>query len=222
MTQKNVTDLAFCDDALLYKPENTLMPILDFIHDRKLPVHLHTPNGLHLRFAEEKLMTRLFEAGFRTLRFGFESSASKHTRDTCGKVARKEVRERIAVIKKCGFNSADIGIYTMAGLPEQTPDDVLDEMEFIGSLDVQVKPVFLSPVPSTPLYNRYLPQFPSLATDPLWHNDAFFITQLEGWDTDKMEMIRLKARAINADHCGSGFAADRTSFTRVARAFSKN
>jgi hypothetical protein len=201
----NVKALAFCDDALLVNPEHGLYPLIDYIRDNNIQVTLHTPNGLHLRYATEPLMQRLYDAGFRTLRFGFESSLSKHKSDTCGKIQRDNLTESIRSIKNCGFSGTDIGIYIMAGLNDQTPQDVIDEMEFIGSLDVQVKPVFLSPVPSTPLYKKYLSRFPQLATNPLWHNDTFFITQLPHWDDEAVENVRYTSKVINARHTGSGF-----------------
>jgi radical SAM superfamily enzyme YgiQ (UPF0313 family) len=198
--EKKVTDFAFCDDALLYKPQVALIPVLDFVKKRGFNLRFHTPNGLHLRFVEENLMMQLREAGFKTLRFGYESSALKHKDDTCGKGIRKEVAEKIALILKCGFKSSEIGVYIMAGLKDQTPTEVLEEMDFIGSLGINVKPVFLSPVPGTPIYKSYIKQFPQLGYDPLWHNDSFFITQLPGWNTDLVEEIRLKARSLNSAH----------------------
>jgi hypothetical protein len=198
--EKKVTDFAFCDDALLYKPQVALIPVLEFVKKSGFNLRFHTPNGLHLRFVEEDLMMQLREAGFKTLRFGYESSALKHRDDTCGKGIRKEVAEKIALIKKCGFKSSEVGVYIMAGLKDQTPSEVLEEMDFIGSLGINVKPVFLSPVPGTPLYKNYIQQFPQLGHDPLWHNDSFFITQLPGWNTDLVEEIRLKARALNSAH----------------------
>lgn len=198
--EKKVTDFAFCDDALLYKPHVALIPVLEFVKKNDYKLRFHTPNGLHLRYVEENLMLQLREAGFKTLRFGYESSAPKHKNDTCGKGIRKEVAEKIAIIKKCGFKSSEVGVYIMAGLKDQTPTEVLEEMDFIGSLGINVKPVFLSPVPGTPLYKNYIQQFPQLGYDPLWHNDSFFITQLPGWNTDLVEEIRLKARALNSAH----------------------
>lgn len=222
VNSRNITDFAFYDDALLYKPENVLIPLLDYIKSRNYHIRLHTPNGLHLRFTESKLIKRLFDAGFRTLRFGFESSSGKHSKDTCGKVRLDEFRNKIGMIIDCGFIPKDIGIYIMAGLPDQSPQDVIDDMEFVNSLGIQAKPVFLSPVPHTPIFNSYIEQFPKLKTDPLWHNDVFFITQLRGWDAYKVELIRLMARSMNAAYSGSGAADMRRSLTSEARDFSKN
>ncbi len=198
VSKKGIIDFAFYDDALLFKPQQSILPLLDYIKKQGFKLRFHTPNGLHLRFTNESLVIRLKDAGFRTLRFGYESSAGKHKIDTCGKIMRNEVAQKISIIKKCGFISSEIGIYIMAGLKDQRPQEVMEEMDFIGSLGINVKPVFLSPVPGTALFEYYANQFPLLRKDPLWHNDSFFITKLPGWDSEKIEEIRLKARKLNA------------------------
>jgi radical SAM superfamily enzyme YgiQ (UPF0313 family) len=77
----------------------------------------------------------------------------------------------------------------MAGLSGQLPADVIKEIEFAASLSVKVKPVFLSPVPHTPLYEKYAAIFPELNADPLQHNDTFFITRLPGWNAEEAQRI---------------------------------
>lgn len=195
--QQHITDFSFFDDALLYKPENVLYPLFDFVQNRGLKLRFHTPNGMHLNMIHEELLFKLLPSGFTTLRFGFESSAKEYKNDTCGKSNRRMVEEKVALIHKCSDRQLDIGFYIMAGLRNQSPDDVLEDMEFVNSLNVKVKPVFLSPVPGTQLFSFYASIYPSLKSDPLWHNDSFFITRLPGWNSDHIERIRLKARELN-------------------------
>jgi hypothetical protein len=85
----------------------------------------------------------------------------------------------------------------MGGLPDQTIEEMRDEMRFIASLAILVKPVFLSPVPFTKLFSRYARQFPRLETDPLFHNDTFFISRLPGWSAAAVEEIKAEAREMN-------------------------
>ena len=74
---------------------------------------------------------------------------------------------------------------------------MVEEMKFITSLGVTVKPVFLSPVPGTPIFSEYAKSYPQLLTDPYWHNDSFFIIQLPLWGEEKVEMVRQYARELN-------------------------
>ncbi|MBN1130131.1 MAG: radical SAM protein [Chitinispirillaceae bacterium] len=188
-------DLAFYDDALLCEPEHGIVPLLHALMDQRLELRLHAPNGLHLRSIDDALACLMKQCGFKTLRFGYESGAARHTRDISAKVTRNDLARKIKCLLAAGFKGSEIGIYVMAGLPEQTPEMVVQEIEFIQSLGVKAKPVPLSPVPGTRLFEHWARQFPRLCTDPLWHNDLFFITQLPNWGWDEMDMIREKAQS---------------------------
>jgi radical SAM superfamily enzyme YgiQ (UPF0313 family) len=137
------------------------------------------------------------EGGFETVRLGYETSQRRHRADTAGKADRTELARAVGVLRKSGFTGRQVGVYVMAGLPGQTPDDVIDEIDFVGSLAVLVKPVCLSPVPRTQLFEHYSAQYPQLRSDPLWHNDTFFVTRLKGWSWDAVQDIRDRARERN-------------------------
>jgi hypothetical protein len=194
----NVTDFAFYDDALLFEKSKILYPFLDRLSDLNIKVRFHTPNGLHVRYADRLALEKMKIAGFETIRFGYESGQTHHQNQTSGKVNRAQLQEKVTMALQCGFSGNQIGVYVMGGLPNQTPDDLIDEMDFIHSLGVTVKPVFVSPVPGTQLFKYYSEQFPQIKTDPLWHNDTFFITNLEFWDEISLESIRQKARTLNS------------------------
>lgn len=193
-----VRDFAFYDDALLYKPEEMLIPMLKQVLQRNYNIRFHTPNGLHLRFIDEGLLEDMINCGFTTFRFGYETSDKRYLKDISGKIVRDELVNKLQTINKICSKNQDTGIYVMGGLKEQTPEQMLEEMDFVGSLRVKVKPVFISPVPGTALYQHYLSSFPLIQLDPLWHNDSFFITQLPGWNSEAVERVRKKAKSINS------------------------
>lgn len=197
MINRGVRDFAFYDDALLFQKESMLLPFLSKINDLNIKLRFHTPNGLHVRYIDKLTLEKMMQAGFETLRFGYESGLSQHQSAVSGKVDRSQLENKISVALESGFTGKQIGVYVMGGLPRQTPNDLCEEMNFIHSLGVSVKPVFISPVPGTELFRQYAIQFPAILSDPLWHNDTFFITNLESWDDSGIEMIRQKARALN-------------------------
>jgi hypothetical protein len=199
--ERNVIDFALYDDAFLYDPDNSLFSLLDAFERLHHPIRLHAPNGLHLRYINDRLASRLKAARFSTLRFGYESGNTKHSIDTSGKSSRTEVSSKIASLRMAGFMENEIGVYVMAGLPDQTPSQVMEEIDFLLSLGVKPKPVWLSPLPGTRLFEYYAHLFPQITNDPLWHNDTFFVTQFPGWGWDTMEKIRSRA-SINSIEAG--------------------
>lgn len=192
-----VSDFAFYDDALLVKPDQVLIPFLKKINEYKIPFRFHTPNGLHLQFITEEISDLMKENGFKTIRLGFESGSKKYADDTNYKSGFDMLEKKVSILQKSGFDKNDIGVYIMGGLKDQKPLEMLKEMEYAGSLGIKIKPVFLSPVPHTELFKYYSHFFPQIKSDPLWHNDTFFITSLAQWDFDSVEMIRKKSREIN-------------------------
>lgn len=193
---RSVVDFAVYDDALLVDVDRVLVPFLGRVIERSFRIRLHTPNGLHLKYLTAPLLELMRRAGFTTLRFGYESGALKNRAATGGKADRKLLEEKLRLLR--GFDFPDTGVYVMGGLPDTTPEEMAGEMRFIAGCGAKVKPVFVSPVPGTELFFRYVRQFPELLIDPNWHNDTFFITRLPGWGPGAVEMIRSLAKTLNA------------------------
>lgn len=197
--QSGVIDFAFYDDALLYRPEKNFLPLAGEIASLDKNIRLHAPNGLHIRWIDESILEAMKKCGFVTLRFGYESGDSKHLEQTSAKTSKKQLKEKVELIKSAGFKPGDIGIYIMGGFPNQKVEDLLEELTYISSLKVNVKPVFLSPVPHTPLFVYYTQYYPLLKQEPLFHNDLFFITQLPGWSYSTIEEVKNSARKLNRE-----------------------
>ena len=194
----NVGHFAFVDDALLHSPEQNFILLMKTLLRRRLNFRFHTPNGLQVTQLSPEICALMKETGFRTLRFGYESSDFRYLRDTKAKASRNDLALKIKLVKEYGFSGGDVGVYVMAGFPGQSPDDVTREIEFVASLAVSIKPVFLSPVPQTKLFEHYRTDFPELAIDPLWHNDTFFISRLPGWNATAVQQVIDAAKKNNA------------------------
>ncbi len=192
-----IADFAFYDDALLFHPEKQFLPFLEKINSTAPNIRLHTPNGLHIRWLNPKVLDAMKVFGIKTLRFGYESGSSKYSSDTYGKSTRQELIEKVTQSKKCGYNATEIGVYVMAGLPGQTVEEVMEEIEFVAAQKVLVKPVFISPVPKTPLFDHFVQSAPQILHNPLTHNDTYFITQLPGWGTNAVDEIKICAKERN-------------------------
>src|SRR4030095_13702565 len=79
-------DIAFYDDALLFKPDRILLPFLEAVLREDIRVSFHTPNALNARFITPEIAQLMVRAGFQTFFLGFESSAYEWQRKTGGKV----------------------------------------------------------------------------------------------------------------------------------------
>jgi len=190
LRKQGVKNFSLYDDAFLYRPQSHFVPLMEDILRTHEGLHFHTPNGLHLNWISPHISHFLKNAGFETLRFGFESSNSNQSKETGNKISRRQTEKKVSLLLKTGFLKHQIGIYIMGGLPSQTPHEMIQDIAFIHGLGVQAKPVFLSPVPGTPIFNYYAKKFPELTADPLWHNDSFFITRIPAWSVSAVQEIR--------------------------------
>jgi hypothetical protein len=194
----DVHDFAFYDDALLAEAETSLVPFLEHVIRRGLAVRFHTPNGLHLRYATPELLALMRRAGFRTLRFGYESTSPALEGHTGRKASREHAELAVTAARGAGYTSRDIGVYVMGGLPGQTPEQMCTDMRFVGSLGAMAKPVFLSPIPGTVVFESLVKAHPGLATDPRLHNDTFFTCSLPAWGWSAMKAMQGEAQRIAA------------------------
>ncbi|MBD3241273.1 MAG: radical SAM protein [Chitinivibrionales bacterium] len=195
-TRFGVRDFAFHDDALLAQSETSLAPFLEQVLRSGMPLRFHTPNGLHMRYATLEVLRLMHQAGFHTLRFGFESTAPSLGTHTGRKTSREQTAQLMHAARQAGFTGRDIGVYVMGGLPGQTPGQMLDDIRFVGSLGVLVKPVFLSPIPGTPVFDTWAEAYPDLLADPRTHNDTFFVSRLQGWGWETVARMRAEARVV--------------------------
>ncbi|MBE0557776.1 MAG: B12-binding domain-containing radical SAM protein, partial [Proteobacteria bacterium] len=128
-----IRHFSFYDDALLVTPNEMAIPFLKEIIRRDLPIHFHCPNGLHLREITQELSILMFKAGFKTIRFGFETSDTLRQERTGGKVDNEELQEAVKHLRHAGYRNSDIGVYILCGLPGQSADEVAESIRFVQS-----------------------------------------------------------------------------------------
>ena len=195
--EKEIREFSFYDDALLFNPQKNFIPFANLISSKNFKLKLHAPNGLHIRWIDRDVLDAMKEVGFTTLRFGYESGKSQYASDTNAKTSKNILIDKVELMLKSGFSAKNIGIYVMGGLPNQTPENMIEDINFISSLGVKAKPVFLSPVPQTPLFNFYSKTHPNIKSNPRIHNDIFFITQIKNWGKSAVDEIRSEVLKLN-------------------------
>jgi radical SAM superfamily enzyme YgiQ (UPF0313 family) len=189
----NVKDIAFYDDALLYRSNEHFLPLFEEIYKMGYRVQFHTPNGLNARFINEDVAEMLFRCNFRTIRIGFESANEDFQKKTGNKVTKDELSGSISNLEKAGISKKDIGIYIMAGRTDEGMKDVFGTLKFIAGLGTKVFVSEYSPVPGSRDFERY-PNFKEL--DPLWQSNSIAFLK-NGWDFTKMQKVKDLKDLIN-------------------------
>jgi radical SAM superfamily enzyme YgiQ (UPF0313 family) len=187
-------NVAFYDDALLFKPEQILMPFLHQVLQRGLEVHFHTPNALNARFITKDLARLMVQAGFQTFYLGFESSAYAWQRRTGGKVYAHELEQAVEHLIRAGADIHQMTAYLIIAHPQTDQQDVEASMHFAHSLGLRLMLSEFSPIPGTPDGERCR-AWVNLE-EPLWHNKTVFPLLFLG----AAEVQRLKAlcHALNS------------------------
>ncbi|MDR0307206.1 MAG: radical SAM protein [Chitinispirillales bacterium] len=187
--ERGINDFAFYDDALLVEPQNTVIPLARELGSLKDTLRFHTPNGLHLKYVNNETLNCLKALNVTTLRFGYESAGRRYLQATGQKISINILNEKAALLNNAGLAKTSAA-YVMAGLPGQSVKDVLEEIDIVVSAGLRVKPVFVSPIPQTTTFDYYSRIYPQITSDPLWHNDTFFITKIAGWSEEAAETVK--------------------------------
>ncbi|MSR83130.1 MAG: radical SAM protein [Candidatus Latescibacteria bacterium] len=195
--QRGVRRLAFYDDALLFREEELLLPLLEEVIRRGYELELHTPNALNARFITPPVAQLMVRAGFQSFYLGFESSAYTWQKKTGGKVYSAELVAAVATLEAAGADRRMITAYLIAGHPRGEQQEVEASMHFAHSLGIRLMLSEFSPIPNTPDGEacRGLVDL----DEPLWHNKTAFAEHSLG----SVELNRLKAlchhlnRALN-------------------------
>jgi hypothetical protein len=181
-----VRDIAFYDDALLFRFEGHLGRILSLLERDGISFRFHTPNAMHGRCITESAARSLRRAGFTTIRLGLEFASQSFQQSTGSKVTGDEMEEAVCNLKRAGFKGRDIGLYVMTGVPSLSFDDVKAALEMCSCWGVQSRIVELSPFPAIPLWSSFPGSDTEEAEDPLFHNNTFHTYRsstipLEAW-----------------------------------------
>ncbi len=193
--QKNfgVKDFSFYDDALLVDSANMMIPLLGEIRKRHLACRFHCPNGLHVREIDADLSRLLYDSGFKTIRFGFETADFLMQKDTGGKVQNEELRKAVIHLKNAGYQTKDIGIYLLCGIPGQKEADVAHSIDFV--LQCGAKPVLAeySPIPGTKMWHDAVCASPfDIEKEPLYHNNSILSCRNDDFSYEAYNRLKAK------------------------------
>jgi radical SAM superfamily enzyme YgiQ (UPF0313 family) len=191
-------DVAFYDDALLYKAEHHIHTILDDILARDLRVRFHTPNGLHARFIDGKLAHKMRQAGFVTLRLGLETADSGEQCRDGGKVDRDAFAHAVEALWAAGFTAREVAAYVLVGRPGQSVEAAWATVAYVHRLGVPVRTAQFSPIPGTEEWAAAVVAGDIAAdADPLLHNNSVYPCANVCAGADTWEALKREVREGN-------------------------
>jgi radical SAM superfamily enzyme YgiQ (UPF0313 family) len=191
----SIVNVAFYDDALLLDASAHILVLLAEVRRRELPLHFHTPNGLHISGLSAEVCEALFLAAFKTLRLGLETGDDQRQQQLGAKVKPGAFSSAMANLTKAGFQPEQIGVYLLCGLPGQEPNEVGQSIRMV--LDHGARPHLAeySPIPGTPLWSEALRCSPfDLANEPLYHNNSLLPCQSERFGLKELQELKQLCR----------------------------
>jgi radical SAM superfamily enzyme YgiQ (UPF0313 family) len=171
-----IQNFAFYDDALLLMKENHIIPFLEEIIKKELPVFFHTPNGLHIREIDSELASLFKKANFRSLFLSQESFDKSVLAKAGSKVAEDDLERAMIFLEKAGYKRHEINVYLMIGLPGQGVAGMKESILHVQSLGAVPRLAYFSPVPGTKEWKDLVKKgYMAEDADPLLHNKLAFI-----------------------------------------------
>jgi radical SAM superfamily enzyme YgiQ (UPF0313 family) len=199
-TRLDTRHFSFYDDALFIDPDEMAIPLLKELIRRNLPIGFHCPNGLHLQDITPELGNLMFKAGFKTIRFGFETSDGLRQTSTGGKVDNQELIDAVVHLTRAGYRNDEIGVYLLCGLPGQLAEEVMESIRFVRSCGARPIIAEYSPIPGTGLWKEALDSSPyPIALEPLFQNNSLLPCRNDSLTYETYQVLKLMCRTPEPD-----------------------
>jgi len=194
------TNFAFYDDALLFKKEESFLPLLELIISSNIKFNFYVPNALHIDYLDTKTIMMMKKTGFKEIRLGFESSDPGFHQRNGKKYDADAFPSVIETLKSNGFYGDNVIIYMLAGLPGQYAEEAKESVRYLKKFDVKISVSEYSPVPGSSLWDESVKRsiYP-VAEDPIYHNKSIFPMSWEKYSNKDMQDIKELARKITFD-----------------------
>ena len=191
-----VQDVVLYDDAFLIDSRSHALPILEAVGRRFPGMRWHSPNGLHASEITPRVATAMKSAGFETIRIGLESSSDDFHATTGGKTNREDFISAVRSLHDAGFTRRQIGVYLLVGLPNQTRDQIEDDVDLVLQTGASPKLAEYSPIPGTPLWPQAVSaaKIP-IAQEPLLQNCTLLSAAAPGVHSFFLQTLRKRITA---------------------------
>lgn len=170
----NTEKVAFLDDALLFNKEKHLYKLLERIIKENKKLSFYTPNGLHIRFIDERCSELLYNSGFKKLRLSLEFAKDENIKQFGDKTNLQQFEKAVRILTKFGFKQSDIGVYLLCGVRGQSAVDIKYAIDYVYNIGATPYLSEYSPVPGSVLFNDDVKFGKYNLLEPLYHNNSIF------------------------------------------------
>ncbi len=166
-------NFVFYDDALFNTQNvNIIKNLFRKLLELDLPLKFYTPNGINPKFIDEELSVLMKNLNFKDLRLSLETINDNTHKTVDKKINLKEFEYGLNNLFLTGYKPNEISVYILAGLPNETIDDVYNSINYIAQYGIRIRLCELSIVPKTKIfYQLGLDE----DIDPLLHNNSIFL-----------------------------------------------
>lgn len=191
-------DFAFYDDALFINKKKHIEVILEALIQTRMPLRLHSPNGLFASAIDETLADLMFRSNFKTIRLSFETSNETRREDMDSKVSNEDMINAIKNLLEAGYKAKDLEVYVLMGLPDQSIEEIIASIIFLHNLGVQIRLASFSPIPGTKEFEKAVEHgYIKKDIDPLLTNKTIFPLNNEIISYESYRKIRTFSQILN-------------------------
>jgi len=223
-----IKDFAFYADFLLWDHERNFQPLLEALIADKRFYRLYAPEGFDVRHLcqSQRLLDLIKQANFKKLYLPCESINDDHLAQLNRRhVTLEHFIKAVRMCERAGFalRHMDVNAFVLYGLPRERIDDVVKTILFVSEVVGSIIPMLFTPVPTTAIYEQYLPCFQARGWDKDLHmlNGKLypFLEMNEGSVDDYADLQRLMY-TLNTQYRGKSFQLFGN--TLVAESFRDN
>ena len=183
-------NISFYDDALLYRADERIVPLLRGIQKKSISCNFHTPNGLHARGVTPEVANLMYQTGFKTIRLGLETADDVLQAKTGGKVTCREFEQAVMHLRNAGYEGKDIGVYLLAGLPGHKIDELRTSIRYVRDCGARPYLAEYSPIPGTALWEDARRHSAFNLDEPLFHNNSILPCRMNGLSREDFYQLK--------------------------------
>jgi hypothetical protein len=98
-------------------------------------------------------------------------------------------------LRRAGYQSEEIGVYLLAGMPRQTADEIRKSIQFVKNCGARPYLAEYSPIPGTQLWQDAINKSEfDLSGEPLYHNNSILPCRLDGLSWEGLYELKQEAK----------------------------